>query len=153
MVPANSFLVTEISKKKHVSLERILCIYYPFRFRKKNAGVRVLIDSSSEVNATILVYISKFGFKVYFIDVGAIKYNIVITGPVNHELHVILPRDLIRNLSTSSFNLHCFRYELLFTISSPLYRLGHQLTLALPGAEVLRVICKLNKQFAWIVSS
>ena len=39
----------------------------------------------------------------------------MITGPEGHGLHVILPRDLIRDLSTSSFNLHRLRYELFIT--------------------------------------
>ena len=42
--------------------------------------------------------------------------DIMIMGPVDHRLNVILPHDLTCDSSSSSFNLHRFRYELFFTL-------------------------------------
>ena len=72
----NLLSMTEASKEGHVSLEWVLCIYYPFYFRKNTIGVRALIDSGSEVNAIIPAYTSKLGLKVYSIDVGAQKIDV-----------------------------------------------------------------------------
>ena len=44
-------------------------------------------------------------------------------------------------------------YCIVATTSSSLYQLGHQSALAFSGAEVLRVACKPNKQFALILGS
>ena len=60
-----SSLVTKTSKKKLVSLERILCICYPLRFRKDIADIRALIDSNSELNAMTPAYASKLDLKVH----------------------------------------------------------------------------------------
>ena len=47
--------------------------------------------------------------------------NVMITGLVDHKLHVVLSHELnprlTRDLSTSSFNPHRLRYELFFTPS------------------------------------
>ena len=56
-------------------LEWIPYIYYPLLFRKHIVGVRVLINSDSEFNAMTPVYVSKLGFKIYFIDVKAQKID------------------------------------------------------------------------------
>ena len=63
------------SKEKHVSLEPVLCIYYPLSFLKNHLGVKTLVDLGSEVNAILLVYISKLGSKVHHSDIGAQKIN------------------------------------------------------------------------------
>ena len=63
--------MTEARKEEHVSQERVPCIHYPLRFRKNNAGVRALIDSSNEVNTMLPAYASKLGLKLYHTDVGA----------------------------------------------------------------------------------
>ena len=67
----------------------------------------------------------------------------MITGPVSHGLHLILPRDLTRDLSTSPFTTSAINSSshrrIVTTTSSPSYRLGHQSALAPSGAEVLRV--------------
>ena len=47
----------------------------------------------------------------------------MITRPENHRLHVILLRNLIHNLSTSSFNLHHLCYKLFFIPSHCCYNL------------------------------
>ena len=65
----------EASKEKHVSLERVPCIYYPLRFRKDTAGVRALIDLGSEVNAMTPAYVLKLGIKVHPTDVSAQKID------------------------------------------------------------------------------
>ena len=74
-VSATSSSMTEASKEKHVSLERIPCIHYPLRFCKDTAGVRALIDSSSEVNAISPAYILKLGLKVHHTNVRAQKID------------------------------------------------------------------------------
>ena len=67
--------MTETSKEKHVSLERILCIHYLLHFRKNTAGVKALIDSGSEVNAMTPAYASKLSLKVHHTDIGAQKID------------------------------------------------------------------------------
>ena len=74
----------------------------------------------------------------------------MITGPVDHGLHVIWSRlnliFLAIAMSSSSYR------HIVATNSSPLYRLGHQSALGLLGAEVLYVACE-PKQFALVVGS
>ena len=53
---ATSSSVTEASKEKYVSLERMACIHYLLRFWKDTIGVKALIDSGNEVNAMTPVY-------------------------------------------------------------------------------------------------
>ena len=69
--------------------------------------------------------------------------NVMITRLVSHGLHVILPRDLIRDLSTSPFTASAMNSSLhrriVATTLSLSYRLGHQSALAPSGAKVLRV--------------
>ena len=72
-VSAISSLVTETNKE--VTLERVLCVHYPLRFRKDTADVRALIDSGSEVNAMTPAYASKLGLRVRHTDVGAQKID------------------------------------------------------------------------------
>ena len=75
LVSATSLLVIETSKKKHVSLEQVLYIYYLLHFWKDTASVRALIDLSSDVNAMILAYASKLDLKVYLTNVRAQKID------------------------------------------------------------------------------
>ena len=88
----------------------------------------------------------------------------MITGPVNHGLYIILSYKLtspslhvIYQLHPSIFivsTISFFIYHLIIAIiSSLLYRLSHQSVLAFSEAEVLYVICGLNKQFFLIVDS
>ena len=70
--------------------------------------------------------------------------NVTITELLDHGLYVIF---LATAMSSSSYRL------IVATTSSPLYQLGDKSALALSGAEVLRVACEPNKQFALIVSS
>ena len=74
--------------------------------------------------------------------------NVMITGPVDHGLHVILSRELnprpthdwfIFSFFTASAMNSSSHRRIVATTSSPLYRLGHQSALALSRAEVLRV--------------
>ena len=74
-VSATSFSVTEASKEEHVTLERVSCIYYPFRFRKDTADIKALIDSGSEVNTMTPAYASKLGLQVRYTNVGAQKID------------------------------------------------------------------------------
>ena len=75
LVSATFSLVTKANKEEHVFLERVPCTYYPLRFCKGTAGVRVLIDSGSEVNAMSPVYTSKLGLKVHHTNVEAQKID------------------------------------------------------------------------------
>ena len=65
--------MTETSKEDDVSLQRVPCVHYPIRFKKKE--VQALIDSGSEVNAMSPAYASKLGLKVHHTDVGAQKID------------------------------------------------------------------------------
>ena len=69
--------------------------------------------------------------------------NVMITGLVDHGLHVILHATA---MSSSSFRF------IVATTSSLLYRLGSTSALALSGTKVPRIACK-PKQFALIVGS
>ena len=75
----------------------------------------------------------------------------MITGPVDHGLHVILSPDLTSPGLNVTYQLHPLIYtasalnsssylHIIVTISSALYQLGYQLALALSGAEVLCII-------------
>ena len=66
---------TEASKEEHVSLEWMLCIHYLLRFRKNTTGIKVLIDSDSEVNAMLPIYVSQLGLKVHYTDIGDQKID------------------------------------------------------------------------------
>ena len=65
---------------REATLERVPCIRYPVRFRRKNdededKDVRALIDSGSEVNAMHPAYATKLGLRARKIDVGAQKID------------------------------------------------------------------------------
>ena len=64
-------------------------------------------------------------------------------GTCSHGLHVTLPRDLTRDLSTSPFTASAMNSSsdrrIVATTSSPSYRLGYQSALAPSRVEVLRV--------------
>ena len=76
VVSATSLLVTAASMKNTLrSLERVLCIYHPLRFRKDLRETRALIDWGGEINALIPVYAAKLGLKVQKIDIGAQKID------------------------------------------------------------------------------
>ena len=65
---------------REVTVEHVLYIRYPVRFRRKNnkdkdKDVRVLINLGSEVNAMHPAYTTKLGLCNRKIDVGAQKIN------------------------------------------------------------------------------
>ena len=65
---------------REATLERVPCIRYPVRFRRKNdedkdKDVRALIDSGSKVNAMHPAYATKLGLLPRKIDVGAQKID------------------------------------------------------------------------------
>ena len=65
--------MTEITKEEDVPLQKVTCVHYLIRFKKKE--VQALIDSGSEVNAMSLAYTSNLGLKVRHTDVGAQKID------------------------------------------------------------------------------
>ena len=54
---------------------KVPCIYYPIRFQEGQEQIRVLLDSSSKVNAMSLAYAKKLGFKTRKTNVGAQKID------------------------------------------------------------------------------
>lgn len=62
-------LITKASKENDVTLNWIPCICYPIWFKKNK--IQALIDSGSEFNAIILVYILKLGLKVCHTNIEA----------------------------------------------------------------------------------
>lgn len=56
-----------------IILDQVLYIHYPIWFKKDK--VRALIDLSSEVNAIILAFAEKQGFKVCFTNIRAQKID------------------------------------------------------------------------------
>ena len=75
---ATSTPMTDTSRE--ATLERVPCIRYPVRFRRKNdededKDVRALIDSGSKVNAMHPAYTTKLGLRARKIDVGAQKID------------------------------------------------------------------------------
>ena len=65
---------------REATLKLVMCIRYPVQFRQKNdedkdKDVRVLIDSSSEVNAIHPTYATKLGLRARKIDIGTQKIN------------------------------------------------------------------------------
>lgn len=45
-------------------LKCMSCIYYPIQFKKDQARIQALLDCSRKINAIILAYAVKLGFKV-----------------------------------------------------------------------------------------
>lgn len=71
-----SLLMAKVNIKDTLkALNQILCIHYPLRFQKKDAEIKALIHSSNEINAMTLLYTSKLGLKICFINVRAQKIN------------------------------------------------------------------------------
>ena len=58
-------LVIKTSKKEHMFLKQVLCIYYLLRFEKDTTNVRDLIDLDNEINIMIPAYALKLGFKIH----------------------------------------------------------------------------------------
>ena len=56
-----------------MALQRVLYIYYPIRFKKKE--VQALIDSGSKVNAITPAYALRLGLWVYRTNIGAQKID------------------------------------------------------------------------------
>lgn len=50
-------------------LKYVPCIHHPMRFKKDQAKVQALLNSSSKVNAMNLVYTAKLGLKHWPTDV------------------------------------------------------------------------------------
>lgn len=67
--------MTKTSKENDVILKKVLYIYYPIGFQKDTIKNKVLIDSSSKINAIIPAYALKLGFKVRRTDVRAQKID------------------------------------------------------------------------------
>ena len=72
-VLATSLSLTETGKEDDVALQRISCVHYLIRFKKKE--VHALINSGSEVNAMTPAYASSLGLWVYRTNIGAQKIN------------------------------------------------------------------------------
>lgn len=51
----------------------IFCIHYLVWFKKDQAKVQTLIDSSNEINAMTLAYIARLGLKIRPINIGTQK--------------------------------------------------------------------------------
>ena len=65
---------------REATLERVPCIQYLVRFRRKNdedkdKDIRALIDSGNKVNAMHSAYATKLGLHARKIDVGAQKID------------------------------------------------------------------------------
>ena len=65
---------------REATLERVLCIWYPVRFRRKNdededKDMRALINFGSKVNAIQPAYATKLSLRARKIDVGAQKID------------------------------------------------------------------------------
>lgn len=60
-------------KNTSLLLKQILYIYSPLRFQKNFAGIKVLIDSSSEISAMVPAYISKLEFRARTLILGLKK--------------------------------------------------------------------------------
>ena len=65
--------MTKTSKVDDVALQRVPCIHYLIRFKKKE--VQALIDLGSEVNAMTLAYALRLGLRVHHTNVGAQKID------------------------------------------------------------------------------
>ena len=65
--------MTKISKEDNMPLQRVPCVHYLIRFKKKE--VQTLIDSGSEANAMTPAYASKLGLRVHRINIGAQKID------------------------------------------------------------------------------
>ena len=76
-----------------MSLERMSYIHYLLCFQKDIADIRALIDLGGEINAMILAYASKLGFKVYHIKVRAQK----IDGSILKTFGIVLANFLVED--------------------------------------------------------
>ena len=72
LVLATSTSMTD-AREEALVLKYIPYIYYPIRFKKNK--VQALFNSSSEVNAMTLPYISKLGLRAYHINIRAQKID------------------------------------------------------------------------------
>ena len=68
-----SSLVIGTSKGDDVPLQRVPCIHYPIRFKKKE--VQALIDLGSEVNAMTPAYTSRLDLQVHRTDIKTQKID------------------------------------------------------------------------------
>ena len=73
LVLATFLSVTETSKEDNIALQKVLCVYYPIRFKKKE--VQALINLGSEVNTMTPAYTAKLGLKVQKTNIGAQKID------------------------------------------------------------------------------
>ena len=76
--------ITETSKEDDVPLQKVLCVHYSIRFKKKE--VQALIASGSEVNTMILAYASRPGLRVHRNDIEAQK----IDGSIFETFEIVL---------------------------------------------------------------
>ena len=67
--------MTDTNKEDEVALERVPYVHYLLCFWKDTTDVRVLIDSSSEVNAMTPAYASKLGLRARHTDIEAQKID------------------------------------------------------------------------------
>ena len=65
--------MTETRKKDDVALQRVPCVHYLIRFKKKE--VQALINSGSEVNAMTPANVSRLGLRVDRTDIKAQKID------------------------------------------------------------------------------
>lgn len=61
--------MTEISKKDVITLAKILYIYYLLHFSKDVNKIKILLNLNNKIKTMILVYISKLGLRIYYINV------------------------------------------------------------------------------------
>ena len=73
LISVTSLSVTETSKEDDVPLQKVPCVHYLIRFKKKE--VQALIDSGSEVNAMTPAYASRLCLQVHRTDIGAQKID------------------------------------------------------------------------------
>lgn len=61
------------TKKKDITLDRVLCIYYLIYFQKYNINVKTLIYSENKVNIMTLTHILKLSLQDQKINIRASK--------------------------------------------------------------------------------
>lgn len=71
VVVSNCKLPVVVINNLALLLKCVLYIHYPIHFKKDQARVQALINSGSEINAIISMYIAKLSFKVRLTNVKA----------------------------------------------------------------------------------
>lgn len=79
-------------------LKNILYIYHLVFFKKNQAKVQTLLDSSNQVNNIILAYISKLKLKICFTNVKAQKIEVLLSKHLQLYQPVFILMILLANL-------------------------------------------------------